>query len=125
MSVLPSASRLPSNRLIACDADTEIDWKTYMQQVSLYVKGERDYAAITGDTGPLVYPGLHVYIYRLLYAVTDQGASILTGQAIFAGLYLATLWVVMECYKNAKVWIPRRAKAPFDDDRPPSLYSRC
>jgi alpha-1,3-mannosyltransferase len=89
--------------------DTEIDWNTYMQQVSLYVKGERDYAAITGDTGPLVYPGLHVYIYRLLYAVTDQGASILTGQVIFAGLYITTLWIVMECYTNAKVRFHRNS----------------
>ena len=34
---------------------TEIDWATYMQQVELWlVKGERNYAAIQGDTGPLV-----------------------------------------------------------------------
>jgi alpha-1,3-mannosyltransferase len=81
-----------------------------MQQVGLYVKGERDYAAITGDTGQLVYPGLHVYIYRLLYAVTDQGANILAGQAIFAGLYLTTLWVVMQCYKNANVRLDRNSE---------------
>ena len=35
--------------------DTEIDWETYMYQVELYIKGERDYAAIEGPTGPLVY----------------------------------------------------------------------
>ena len=34
--------------------DTEIDWETYMYQLELYLKGERDYALIAGPTGPLV-----------------------------------------------------------------------
>lgn len=34
--------------------DTEIDWKTYMQQVEIFLKGERDYSLIKGDTGPIV-----------------------------------------------------------------------
>jgi alpha-1,3-mannosyltransferase len=34
--------------------DTEIDWETYMQQVSVYLKGERNYTLIEGPTGPLV-----------------------------------------------------------------------
>ena len=74
-----------------------------MQQVSLYVKGERNYYNIEGDTGPLVYPGLHVYIYRALYTLTDHGKSIFTAQIIFAILYLGTLAIVMACYRQAKV----------------------
>jgi len=74
-----------------------------MQQVSLYIKGERNYYNIEGDTGPLVYPGLHVYIYRLLYALTNHGTSIFTAQIIFTILYLGTLAVVMACYRQAKV----------------------
>ena len=35
--------------------DTEIDWETYMYQIELFVNGERDYALISGPTGPLVY----------------------------------------------------------------------
>ncbi|KAJ5327299.1 hypothetical protein MYU51_017821 [Penicillium brevicompactum] len=81
-------------------AYTEIDWSTYMQQVSLYISGERDYPLIKGSTGPLVYPAAHVYIYTLLYHVTDQGRDILLGQAIFAVLYLATLVVVVSCYRQ-------------------------
>lgn len=42
--------------LICGVADTEIDWKAYMQQVAQYRSGERDYTLIKGDTGPLVYP---------------------------------------------------------------------
>jgi alpha-1,3-mannosyltransferase len=83
--------------------DTEIDWKAYMQQISLYISGEKNYYKIVGDTGPLVYPGLHVYIYRILYAITGSGESILTAQVLFAVLYLGSLAVVMTVYRLAKV----------------------
>ncbi|SMR58736.1 unnamed protein product [Zymoseptoria tritici ST99CH_1E4] len=82
---------------------TEIDWSTYMQQIELYLSGQRDYAKITGDTGPLVYPAAHVYIYRFLYYLTSNGTDIFAAQCIFAGLYLATLWIVMQCYRAANV----------------------
>jgi len=85
------------------DTDTEIDWKAYMQQVAQYVAGERNYSKIRGDTGPLVYPAAHVYIYRLLYDVTDQGTDIRFAQYLFGVLYLLTLALVMACYRQAKV----------------------
>ncbi|KAF2428918.1 Lethal(2)neighbour of Tid protein [Tothia fuscella] len=81
---------------------TEIDWRAYMQQVELYIKGERNYYNIEGQTGPLVYPALHVYIYRVLYAVTSHGKDIFAAQVIFSGVYLASLAVVMGCYRLAK-----------------------
>jgi alpha-1,3-mannosyltransferase len=74
-----------------------------MQQVSLYISGERDYTAIKGSTGPLVYPAAHVYIYTLLYDLTDGGRDILQGQIFFAGFYLATLIVVIACYRQVDV----------------------
>ncbi|KAL2011569.1 hypothetical protein VTN00DRAFT_4287 [Thermoascus crustaceus] len=77
---------------------TEIDWTTYMQQVSLYLSGERDYTKIKGSTGPLVYPAAHVYIYSLLYHATNEGRDIAFGQVLFAILYLLTLAIVMACY---------------------------
>ncbi|KAI1503692.1 glycosyltransferase family 58 protein [Biscogniauxia marginata] len=82
---------------------TEIDWKAYMEQVSQYVAGERDYTLIKGGTGPLVYPAAHVYIYTALYYLTDEGKDIYLAQQIFAVLYLATLALVMACYWRAKV----------------------
>ncbi|KAF2871735.1 Lethal(2)neighbour of Tid protein [Massariosphaeria phaeospora] len=81
---------------------TEIDWKTYMQQIEIYLKGENDYKNIVGSTGPLVYPGAHVLIYRILYMLTDQGRDIQTAQYIFALVYLLTLAVVIQCYREAK-----------------------
>jgi len=82
---------------------TEIDWVAYMQQVSQFVGGERDYTRIAGGTGPLVYPGAHVLIYTALYHVTDEGENVWLAQRLFAMLYLATLAVVMACYWQAKV----------------------
>jgi alpha-1,3-mannosyltransferase len=83
--------------------DTEIDWSTYMQQISLYLKGERDYKLISGSTGPLVYPGAHVWIYKHLYAWTNEGRNIALAQYIFALVYLATLGCVVGCYRKARV----------------------
>ncbi|KAK4206397.1 ALG3 protein-domain-containing protein [Rhypophila decipiens] len=82
---------------------TEIDWKAYMEQISQYVSGERDYTKIYGGTGPLVYPAFHVYIYTALYYLTDHGTDIFLAQQLFAVLYLTTLSVVMLCYWQAKV----------------------
>ncbi|KAK1446821.1 hypothetical protein CCUS01_02380 [Colletotrichum cuscutae] len=82
---------------------TEIDWVAYMEQISQYVSGERDYTKIKGGTGPLVYPAAHVYTYTGLYYLTDEGKDIFLAQQLFAILYLATLAVVMACYWQAKV----------------------
>ena len=74
-----------------------------MQQVSQFVSGERDYTKIAGDTGPLVYPATHLYIYLGLYHLTDEGRDIFVAQHIFAALYLMTLAIVMVCYWKARV----------------------
>jgi alpha-1,3-mannosyltransferase len=66
--------------------DTEIDWKAYMEQIEQYLAGERD-----------------VYIYYVLYHVTNKGTDILMAQRIFALVYLGTLAIVMACYRRAKV----------------------
>jgi alpha-1,3-mannosyltransferase len=83
--------------------DTEIDWVAYMQQISQFLAGERDYTNIKGDTGPLVYPAAHVYTFTGLYYATDEGKDIFLAQQIFGVLYMATLAVVMSCYWKAKV----------------------
>ncbi|KAK0761433.1 hypothetical protein N5P37_006383 [Trichoderma harzianum] len=82
---------------------TEIDWVAYMEQITQFVHGERDYPKMEGGTGPLVYPAAHVYIYTGLYYLTKKGTDILLAQQLFAGLYMATLGVVMLCYWKAKV----------------------
>lgn len=37
------------------ETDTEIDFKTYLQQASIFMVGERDYSLLKGDTGPCVW----------------------------------------------------------------------
>jgi alpha-1,3-mannosyltransferase len=81
--------------------DTEIDWRAYMEQVSLYLSGERNYINLVGGTGPLVYPAAHVYIYRALHYITNAGTDIRLAQYLFIGLYLATLALVLSCYRAA------------------------
>lgn len=78
-----------------------------MQQVKLVVDGERNYALIKGDTGPLVYPAIHVYLYTVLYYLTDHGNNIKIAQIVFMVLYLGTLSLVFACYKRvgAPPWV--------------------
>ena len=45
----------------------------------------------------------HVYIYNALYRLTNEGTDILRAQCIFMVLYLASLCVVMNCYRMVKV----------------------
>lgn len=73
-----------------------------MQQVSLFLSGERDYARIEGDTGPLVYPAVHVYVYSILHNLTNAGKDIISAQYIFAAFYLGGLLLVMGCYCAAR-----------------------
>ena len=92
--------------------DTEIDWKAYMEQVALYLSGELDYVKLKGSTGPLVYPAGHVYIYSVLYKLTDQGRNIFTAQLVFTGVYLLTLGIVLAVYLKAKVsFVPGSEKS--------------
>jgi len=72
-----------------------------MEQVSLYLSGERNYINLVGGTGPLVYPAAHVYIYRALHYLTNAGTDIRLAQYLFIGLYLATLALVLSCYRTA------------------------
>lgn len=78
-----------------------------MQQIRLFLDGERDYTFIKGDTGPLVYPAIHLYIYSALYHLTNGGANIVLAQGIFYVLYLVILALVLSCYRkvDAPPWL--------------------
>lgn len=65
--------------MLRINADTEIDWVAYMQEVSGFLAGERDYLNIRGDTGPLVYPAGFLYLYSGLYYLTKAGQEIVKG----------------------------------------------
>lgn len=83
---------------------TEIDWKAYMQECEGFLNGTLDYSQLRGDTGPLVYPAGFVYIYSILYYITNQGENIKLAQYIFIGVYLLQLFFVLQIYiKTRKV----------------------
>ncbi|XP_076328557.1 dol-P-Man:Man(5)GlcNAc(2)-PP-Dol alpha-1,3-mannosyltransferase-like isoform X1 [Tachypleus tridentatus] len=97
---------------------TEIDWKAYMQEVEGVVNGTLDYTKLEGDTGPLVYPAVFVYIlcgifiylypagfvyiFLVLYYLTGHGINIYVAQYIFALFYLLTLLLVFRIYAKCK-----------------------
>ncbi|KAI8063857.1 glycosyltransferase [Gongronella butleri] len=81
---------------------TEIDWKAYMQQVTTFLQGERDYTQIRGDTGPLVYPAGFLYIYSALYYLTQKGTNLRIAQYIFVALYVVTMAIVSRIYSYSK-----------------------
>ena len=62
-----------------------------MQQTEQVLAGERDYAGIYGQTGPLVYPAGHVWLYALLGYISAGGTRRLLLQGIFAGMQLAAV----------------------------------
>ncbi|RHZ64122.1 hypothetical protein Glove_326g134 [Diversispora epigaea] len=81
---------------------TEIDWKAYMQEVKIFLNGERDYMKLIGDTGPCVYPAGFIYIYSALYYITSGGIEIQKAQYLFAIIYLWTLFTVFNIYHKSR-----------------------
>jgi alpha-1,3-mannosyltransferase len=97
---------------------TEIDYTTYLAQARVFLGGERHYSKIEGPSGPCVYPAAHLYLYSAIGWATDWAGGDAQGknwlgmgmkkdesdlravQLIFAGLYLFTLAVVIQCYRR-------------------------
>lgn len=53
-SDLGSSPIIPDHCFMFFTADTEIDWKAYMDEVEGVINGTYDYTQLKGDTGPLV-----------------------------------------------------------------------
>ncbi|WVQ99496.1 hypothetical protein IAU59_006631 [Kwoniella sp. CBS 9459] len=77
---------------------TKIDWPAYMQQVQMFLDGERDYSKIQGETGPLVYPALHLYIYTAFHKYLPSIEDIRPAQYLFLVFYLLTFVSVSTIY---------------------------
>ena len=104
---------------------TEIDWIAYMEEVTTYQNGERDYINIRGGTGPLVYPAGFLYLYGWLksLAVTGSGSSAdelgLDGstsneaikriQCVFVILYMFNAVIVLALYQKVLQRIRQRS----------------
>jgi len=96
---------------------TEIDWIAYMEEVTTYQNGERDYINIRGGTGPLVYPAGFLYLYgwlkSLVVSGSDDGGADVLGldgstsnesikriQWIFVLLYMFNAVIVLALYQK-------------------------
>ncbi|KAG7531424.1 hypothetical protein FFLO_04345 [Filobasidium floriforme] len=57
---------------------TNIDYLAYTQQATLFLSpnNERTYSKLVGDTGPLVYPALHLYIYSFLHKMFPRASLV-------------------------------------------------
>ena len=86
---------------------TEIDWKAYMEQISIYYDtNEYNYVNIRGGTGPLVYPAGFLYLYLGIryicnYFVGNDGIEeerIRIAQWIFVFFYLCTFGIISILY---------------------------
>ena len=67
-----------------------------MQEVKFFLDGERNYYAIKGDTGPLVYPAGFLYFFSILYYITSNGQNIRAGLSI-CSIISITLFSVLFC----------------------------
>mmetsp|Transcript_23620 Transcript_23620/g.93291 ORF Transcript_23620/g.93291 Transcript_23620/m.93291 type:complete len:259 (-) Transcript_23620:1201-1977(-) len=77
---------------------TEIDWSTYMEQIKIFLDGERDYHQIEGPTGPVVYPANFLYIFSALYKLTAGGTKIDRAQILFAIFHALNVSIVARTY---------------------------
>jgi len=84
--------------VIAVTPYTEIDWATYMEQVEVFLNGERDYRQIEGPTGPVVYPANFLYIFSALYKLTAAGTRIDRAQFLFAIFHALNVSIVARTY---------------------------
>ena len=71
-----------------------------MQEVKGVIEGDFDYKNLKGDTGPLVYPGGFVYIYSILYFITDHGTNILKAQYVFLLLHVFFIYSFIKLLMN-------------------------
>ncbi|KAK9945559.1 hypothetical protein M0R45_011068 [Rubus argutus] len=87
--------------IIAYVPYTKIDWDAYMSQVAGFLGGERDYANLKGDTGPLVYPAGFLYAYSAIQYVT--GTQVYPAQILFGILYIINLGIILYIYVKTDV----------------------
>uniref|UniRef100_A0A7S1W7U4 dolichyl-P-Man:Man5GlcNAc2-PP-dolichol alpha-1,3-mannosyltransferase n=1 Tax=Alexandrium catenella TaxID=2925 RepID=A0A7S1W7U4_ALECA len=79
---------------------TNIDWEAYMHEVDGVLHGVFDYSKLKGPTGPVAYPAGFIWIYG---AFRWLNLSIGTVQVIFGAVYLATVALVFQIYREARV----------------------
>ena len=88
-------------------AYTEIDFSTYMQQVQLFLNGERDYYEIKGNTGPIVYPAGFLYLYSAMRMLDVYFSGVFAVQIVFGILCVATVLISVKngLIAGVPIWV--------------------
>ena len=81
-----------------------------MSQVKGFLSGDLNYPNLKGDTGPLVYPAGFLYVFSLLYKLSNEGkdVKVLFNQAaqyVFLLIYLINLKILHSIYKKLEPWV--------------------
>lgn len=74
-----------------------MDWNSYVTQIEQVIDGERDYAQIKGENGPLVYPAGHVYHFLLVYLLSFKG-TVWMGRIIYSFLSILLNFLIFQIY---------------------------
>ena len=86
----------------------DIDFKAYMQQTGIILKGERDYTKIESDNGVMWYPAIHAYIHIFIYYITNKGDFLKVAQLFSFIIHWINLSIIIKitkiCFKeNTKI----------------------
>ena len=84
----------------------EIDWTSYMAQVTLFREGERDYTKLVGPQGPANYPAGFIYVYWVMQVLSGEDPAL--GQFISCFIYAFLQYIGMKIfemiYKKEDLW---------------------
>jgi len=69
--------------LIAIEPTYSFDWDAYMEQVNTFMSHTQfDYTKLRGDTGPIVYPAGHLWLYALLNVAFHWNSTLMTTEYV-------------------------------------------
>lgn len=79
----------------------QIDLGAYAEQSEIYLKQTNDYSKLIGDTGPIQYPALSLYIYSFFNLLTDFNITKEYMSDVHILIDVFRMWVLVKIYKNA------------------------
>ena len=78
-----------------------IDLEAYREQSAIYLNGTSDYSKLIGETGPIQYPALSLYIYSFFNLITDYNITKEYMSDVHIVLDIVRMWLLVSIYKHA------------------------
>lgn len=79
----------------------QIDLAAYAEQSEIYLKHTSDYSKLIGDTGPIQYPALSLYIYSFFNLVTGYNITKEFMSDVHIVIDMVRMWLLVKIYKTA------------------------